>query len=133
MKPSVYVNENNWMSSNRKVEATQTWRKEQNDIPDVGSAETIAESEVNWQKWKLQRNFKKILTNVTVDNVVGITNEIKSIVLDSQLSIKFPGVSEVNVILHHLVSRVLDGKEIVEIAVFVCRILNGMYCLHSMP
>ena len=90
-------------------------------------AQTLVESELNWHKWKLQRSFKKILNNLSVENVVGLSVDIKEVCDASQLSTRFPGASEVNALVDLLVSRVIDQKESMEVAVQICRLLNGEF------
>jgi hypothetical protein len=86
---------------------------------------TLVESELNWHKLKLQRCFKKLINNLSVENVVGLSVDIRKICEASQLSTKFPGTSEVNVLVDLLVARVIDQKDSFEVAVQMCRLLNG--------
>lgn len=85
----------------------------------------MVESELNWQKWKLQRSFKKLLNNLSVENFAGLSMNIRNICEESQLSTKFPGTSEVNALVDLLVSRVIEQKNSFEVIVQICRILNG--------
>lgn len=68
-----------------------------------------------------------MLNSLAVDSAMRLSKDIEEMLVASQLSTKFPGVSEVNVILELLVSRVVDKKETVEVAVQVCRLLNGTF------
>lgn len=85
----------------------------------------MAESELDWHKWKLQRNFKKLLNDLSVDNVVGFSGNIRKLCEASHLSTKFPGSYEVNALADLLVTRVIEGKSGFDVAVLVCRVLNG--------
>ncbi len=85
----------------------------------------MLESELNWHKWKLQRSFKKLLNNLSVENVVGLSEDIRKICKASQLSTKFPGTSEVNALTDLLVSRGIEQKDSFEVVVQMCQLLNG--------
>ena len=89
----------------------------------------MVESELNWYKWKLQRSFKKLLNNLSAENVVGLSVEIRNICEASQLSTKFPGTSEVNALADLLVARVIEQNDSFEVVIQMCRLLNGKYTL----
>ena len=92
------------------------------------TSQTMVESELNWQKWKLQRSFKKLLINLSVENFAELSVNIRNICEESQLSTKFPGTSEVNALVDLLVSRIIEQKDSFEVVVQICRILNGKKC-----
>ena len=116
------------MTENRKAEWKRTDRQGLCSTTETVDPKKIVESELNWQKWKLQRNFKKMLSSLAVCSATGLSKGIEDMIGASQLSTKFPGVSDVNVIVDLLVSRVLEQSEKVEVAVQVCRLLNGRSC-----
>ncbi|XP_028391511.1 uncharacterized protein LOC114516282 [Dendronephthya gigantea] len=91
------------------------------------SPQKMVESELNWKKWKLQRSFKKLITSLSVENVVGLSEDVRKLCEASQLSTKFPGVSEVNVLVDLIVARVIDEKDSFQVAVQLCLLLNVMY------
>lgn len=86
---------------------------------------TTVESELNWQKWKLQRSFKKLINDLSVENVVELGGGIRKLCEASQLSTKFPGASEVNALVDLIVARVIDQRDSLQVAVQLCLLLNG--------
>ena len=97
-------------------------------LPENASPQKMVESELNWQKWKLERSIKKVLNNLSVENVIGLSVDISKACEASQLSKKFPGTSEVNVLADLLVARIIDQKDSFEIVVPLCCLLNGKCC-----
>ena len=111
----------------KKLEAPMTSSLSGTTEFHISVPQTMAESELNWHKWKLQRSFKKLLNNLSAENVMGLSVEIRKICEASQLSTKFPGTSEVNALADLLVARVVEQKDNFEVVIQMCQLLNVMY------
>ena len=129
-QPDICVDSAVTCTTYKKLEAASTTcistRTTESQVP---PSQTMVESELNWYKWKLQRSFKKLLNNLSAENVVGLSVKIRNICEASQLSTKFPGTSEVNALADLLVARVIEQNDSFEVVIQMCRLLNGKYTL----
>ncbi|XP_046850544.1 uncharacterized protein LOC124444020 isoform X3 [Xenia sp. Carnegie-2017] len=97
------------------------------EMPSSQSLASLKESERNWQKWKLQRDLKKLLNNVTSENVAGLHEDIRRVCEGSQLSKNFPGISALAVVVDLVIARAIEERDSFEISLLLCRILNVVY------
>lgn len=85
-------------------------------------------AELDWKIWKFQRNIKKVLDRMVADiNAEDYLSELDRIIAESRLSLDFPGISEVSIILKLLLEKVMDGNKFENVAVRVCTIFRGKY------
>ncbi|XP_032230619.2 uncharacterized protein LOC5506343 isoform X2 [Nematostella vectensis] len=90
------------------------------------SNDKAMKKELEWQKWKFQRNLKKILDRASLSNIEELSCELAQCVAESRLSQNFKGVSETVVMLEMIIERVLDGKSFSDIATKLCWLLSGL-------
>lgn len=88
-------------------------------------------AELDWQIWKYQRNVKKILDRVTLENVDSFETELEQLIADSRLSQNFQGMSEVLVLLQMVVERAVGHSSFGDVAIKLCIVLEGMYQMSS--
>ncbi|XP_031570400.1 uncharacterized protein LOC116304762 [Actinia tenebrosa] len=88
--------------------------------------EKTMKKELSWQKWKFQRNIKKVLEKMTKENIDDLGYDISTSIADSQLSKNFDGVSEVMLVLEMIVEKVLDKKGFENQGARICYILSGL-------
>lgn len=88
-------------------------------------------AELDWQIWKYQRNVKKMLDRVTLENVDSFETELEQLIADSRLSQNFQGMSEVLVLLQMVVERAVGNSSFGDVAIKLCIVLEGMYQMSS--
>lgn len=84
-------------------------------------------AELEWKIWKFQRNVKKLIGRMVVDDDVDYLPELGKLIADSRISQDFPGVSEVSITLKLLLERVIDNVKFQNVAVKVCTLLRGIF------
>lgn len=82
-----------------------------------------------WKIWKFQRNVKKLIDLMAVDDDVDYLHELVKLIADSRISQEFPGVSEVSITLKLLLERVIDNVKFQNVAVKVCTLLKGTFSI----
>ena len=87
-------------------------------------------AELEWKIWKLQRNVKKVIDRMAVDDAGNYSHELDQMIADSRISQEFHGISEVSIILKLLMDKVLEKSKFDCVAVRVCTIFRGT-CSHN--
>lgn len=89
------------------------------------SQEKNLKTELSWQKWKFQRNIKRLFDKTDCD-AYDIGLEIATMINNSKLSQDFEGVSEVMMVVEMITERVLDKDDFGSMAAKICSSLTGM-------
>ena len=84
-------------------------------------------AELEWKIWKFQRNVKKVIDRMAVDDAGDYSHELDQIIADSRLSRDFQGISEVSIVLKLLLDKVLEKLKFDSVAVRVCTIFRGTF------
>lgn len=98
--------------------------------PAANNKEKTLKTELSWQKWKFQRNIKRLFDKTDGDpGDIGL--EVGEWIKAGKLSQVFDGVSEVMIVLEMITERVLDRDGFVSLAAKICSSLSSKL-LHFM-
>jgi len=86
-------------------------------------------AELEWKIWKFQRNVKKVIDCMAVDDTRDYSHKLDQMIADSRLSQEFQGISEVSIILKLLMDKVVEKSKFDSVAVKVCTIFRGTFQL----